>query len=73
MTSFCMHFENIGRGLLHEGKRSEGEWAVCGKSGGMNRNVEYFSKLLVPSQVKYSILFNFLIFVIISLGLPRAC
>ena len=37
VTSFCMHFEKIGHGLLREGKRSEGEWAVLAKSGGMNR------------------------------------
>ena len=37
VTSFCMHFEKIGRGLLREGKRREGEWAVWAKRGGMNR------------------------------------
>ena len=37
VTSFHMHFENIGRGLLREGKRGEGEWAVWAKGGGMNR------------------------------------
>ena len=38
VTSFCVHFEKIGRGLLREGKRREGEWAVWAKGGGMNRN-----------------------------------
>ena len=37
MTSFRVHFEKIGRGLLREGKRREGEWAVWAKGGGMNR------------------------------------
>ena len=37
MTSFCVHFENIGCGLLREGKRREGGWAVCAKGGGINR------------------------------------
>ena len=32
-----MHFENLRHGLLREGKRREGEWAVCAKGGGMNR------------------------------------
>ena len=32
-----MHFENIGRGLLREGKWGKGEWAVWAKGGGMNR------------------------------------
>ena len=36
MTSFLMHFENIGRGLLREG-RGEREWAVWSKQKGMNR------------------------------------
>ena len=37
VTSFRVHFEKIGRGLLREGKRREGEWAVWAKRGGMNR------------------------------------
>ena len=34
VTSFCMHFEKIGCGLLREGKQREGEWAVWGKRRG---------------------------------------
>ena len=34
MTSFRVHFEKIGRGLVREGKRREGEWAVWGKARG---------------------------------------
>ena len=34
MTSFCVHFEKIERGLLREGKRREGA-----KRGGMNRKL----------------------------------
>ena len=34
---FFKHFEKIGRGLLWEGKRREGECAVWAKRGGMNR------------------------------------
>ena len=37
VTSFFMHFEKIGRVLLREGKRREGEWAVWAKREGMNR------------------------------------
>ena len=34
MTSFCVHIEKIGRGLLRKGKRREGEWAVWGEARG---------------------------------------
>ena len=37
VTSFRVHFEKRGRGLLREGKRREGEWAVWAKGGGINR------------------------------------
>ena len=37
VTSFRIHFENIGHGLLREGTRREGEWAVWAKRKGMNR------------------------------------
>ena len=34
MTSFCEQFEKLGRGLLQEGKRREGEWAVLVEAKG---------------------------------------
>ena len=34
VTSFCVQFEKVGRGLLLEGKRREGEWAVLTKARG---------------------------------------
>ena len=37
VKSFRVHFEKIGRGLLREGKRRKGEWAVWAKREGMNR------------------------------------
>ena len=37
MTSFCVQFVKWGRGLLREGKRRKGEWAVCAKGRGENR------------------------------------
>ena len=40
VTSFRVHFEKIGRGLLREGKRGEGEWAVWAKQRGMNRKYQ---------------------------------
>ena len=33
-----MRFGKWGRGLLREGKRREGEWAVWAKGGGKNIN-----------------------------------
>ena len=40
MTSFRMQFENIGRGLLLEAFRSEGEFDVSRKRGGKIRKGE---------------------------------
>ena len=37
LTSLSMRFGKWGRGLLLEGKRREGEWAVWTKGGGNNR------------------------------------
>ena len=34
MTSFHMHFEKVGRGLLREEERREGEWAVLVEARG---------------------------------------
>ena len=34
MTSFHVHFEKVGRGLLREGERREGEWAVLVEARG---------------------------------------
>ena len=34
MTSFRVDFEKVGRGLLREGKRREGEWAEWGEARG---------------------------------------
>ena len=34
MTSFCVQFEKVGRGLLWEAKRREGEWAVLVEAKG---------------------------------------
>ena len=51
VTSFCMHFEKIGRGLLREGKRREGEWSLWAKRGGMK---SYFSnKRLMRHRAKH--------------------
>ena len=33
VTSFCVQFEKVGHGLLREGKRREGEWAVSRSEG----------------------------------------
>ena len=41
VTSFCVHFEQIGRGLLREGKRREGECAVYAKRRVMNRKFSH--------------------------------
>ena len=35
--SFCVQFEKVGRGLLREGERREGEWAVLAEERGMKR------------------------------------
>ena len=49
VTSFFMHFENIGRGLLREGKLGEREWAVCSKQGGMNKKKSlHYCLRLIP-------------------------
>ena len=38
LTSFCMQFKKVGRGLLRGGKRRERESGLCGsKRGGMKR------------------------------------
>ena len=34
VTSFCMQFEKIGRGLLRQAFQSEGEYFVSRKRGG---------------------------------------
>ena len=34
VTSFRVHFEKVGCGLLREGKRREGEWAEWGEASG---------------------------------------
>ena len=45
--------EKIGRGLVREGKRREGEWVVWAKRGGMNRENarELTSRWCVPGRV----------------------
>ena len=42
VTSFCVHFVKVGRGLLREGKHREGEWAVWGKARGDSNEAGYF-------------------------------
>ena len=54
MTSFCVHFEKIGRGLLQEGKRREGEWAVWAKGGGMNRKCILLGSYELRETASYS-------------------
>ena len=39
VTSFCMQFEKVGRGLLREAKRREGEWAVLVEVKGDEKRV----------------------------------
>ena len=39
VTSFCVQFEKVGRGLLQEGERREGEWAVLAKERGVEKRV----------------------------------
>ena len=39
VTSFCMQFEKVGRGLLREAKRREGKWAVLVKAKGDKKKV----------------------------------
>ena len=39
MTSFCVQFEKVGRGLLQEAKRKEGEWAVLVEAKGDEKRV----------------------------------
>ena len=37
MTSFRVQFEKVGLGLLREGERREGEWAVLAKERGVEK------------------------------------
>ena len=39
MMSFCVQFEKVGRGLLREGERREGEWAVLAEERGDEERV----------------------------------
>ena len=39
MTSFCMQFKKVGRGLLREAKRREREWGVLAKAKGDKKKV----------------------------------
>ena len=47
MTSFHVQFEKVGRELLREAKRREGEWAVLVKAKGDKKKV-YFFVLPIP-------------------------
>ena len=38
---FCMQFKKVGRGLLREAKRREGEWALLSKAKGDENNFFY--------------------------------
>ena len=42
VTSFCVQFEKIGRGLLRGGKRREGEWAVLAEKRGDEKRAFVF-------------------------------
>ena len=37
VTSFCIHFKKVGRGLLREARRREGEWAVLVEAKGKEK------------------------------------
>ena len=39
VTSFRVQFEKVGRGLLWEGKRRKGEWAVLTKERGDEKRI----------------------------------
>ena len=39
MTSFRVQFEKVGHGLLREGERREGEWAVLAEERGDKERV----------------------------------
>ena len=39
MMSFRVQFENLGRGLLREAKRREGEWAVLVEAKGDEKRI----------------------------------
>ena len=41
VTSFRVQFEKVGRGLLREAKRREGEWAVLVKARGDKKRLMY--------------------------------
>ena len=53
VTSFCVHFEKIGRGLLRESKRREGEWVVWAKGGGMNRKYAKNNIYTTKSELQF--------------------
>ena len=47
VTSFCMHFEKVGRGLQREAFRRQGECIVSQKRGGNNckKTIVYYSEI----------------------------
>ena len=47
MTSFCVQFEKIRRGLLREAKQGEGEWAVLVKAKGDEKRVKNYAKTML--------------------------
>ena len=58
VTSFCMQFKKVGRGLLREAKPREGEWVVLSKAKGGKKKLAALHLFLLLLVLLCSPLFS---------------